>query len=87
MGSTPLPIAVLGSGSWGTALAIQFARAGTPVRLWGRDGALLDAIFDSGEFLPELLLADVRGLSALAGDQYLRRPKPAEVIPPGDENR
>ena len=31
------PIAVLGSGSWGTALAIQFARAGSPVRLWGRD--------------------------------------------------
>jgi len=33
------PIAVLGSGSWGTALAIQFARAGSPVRLWGRDPA------------------------------------------------
>jgi len=33
------PIAVLGSGSWGTALAIQFARAGKATRLWGRDGA------------------------------------------------
>jgi glycerol-3-phosphate dehydrogenase (NAD(P)+) len=33
------PIAVLGSGSWGTALAIQFARAGKPTRLWGRDTA------------------------------------------------
>ncbi|MGC4027260.1 MAG: NAD(P)H-dependent glycerol-3-phosphate dehydrogenase [Steroidobacteraceae bacterium] len=31
------PIAVLGSGSWGTALAIAFARAGKPTRLWGRD--------------------------------------------------
>jgi glycerol-3-phosphate dehydrogenase (NAD(P)+) len=31
------PIAVLGSGSWGSALAIQFARAGKPTRLWGRD--------------------------------------------------
>jgi glycerol-3-phosphate dehydrogenase (NAD(P)+) len=31
------PIAVLGAGSWGTALAIQFARGGRPVRLWGRD--------------------------------------------------
>lgn len=29
--------AVLGAGSWGTALAIQFARSGRPVRLWGRD--------------------------------------------------
>src|SRR5690606_29001287 len=33
------PIAVLGSGSWGTALAIQFARAGKPTHLWGRDAA------------------------------------------------
>ncbi len=28
---------MLGAGSWGTALALQFARSGTPVRLWGRD--------------------------------------------------
>jgi glycerol-3-phosphate dehydrogenase (NAD(P)+) len=43
MGTCPLsaPIAVLGSGSWGTALAIQFARAGKPTRLWGRDPAQL----------------------------------------------
>ncbi|MGH8227145.1 MAG: NAD(P)H-dependent glycerol-3-phosphate dehydrogenase [Steroidobacteraceae bacterium] len=32
-------IAVLGAGSWGTALAIQFARSGKPTRLWGRDAA------------------------------------------------
>ncbi len=31
------PITLLGAGSWGTALAIQFARAGHEVRLWGRD--------------------------------------------------
>lgn len=31
------PIAVLGAGSWGTALALQFARSGRDVRLWGRD--------------------------------------------------
>ncbi len=35
--SDQAPIAVLGTGSWGTALAIQFARAGRPTRLWGRD--------------------------------------------------
>jgi len=29
-------IAVLGAGSWGTALAIQFARAGQHTTLWGR---------------------------------------------------
>ena len=31
------PIAVLGAGSWGTALAVQFARSGHPTQLWGRD--------------------------------------------------
>jgi glycerol-3-phosphate dehydrogenase (NAD(P)+) len=31
------PVTVLGAGSWGTALAIQFARSGRPTRLWGRD--------------------------------------------------
>lgn len=32
---------MLGSGSWGTALAIQFARTAREVRLWGRDARLL----------------------------------------------
>lgn len=40
----PAPITVLGAGSWGTALAIQFARAGRTVRLWGRDSAHLRAL-------------------------------------------
>ena len=30
-------LVVLGAGSWGTALAIQFARAGRPTTLWGRE--------------------------------------------------
>ena len=34
-------IAVIGAGSWGTALAIQCARAGCATRLWGRDAALV----------------------------------------------
>jgi len=32
-------VTVIGAGSWGTALAIQLARAGTSVTLWGRDHA------------------------------------------------
>lgn len=36
------PITVIGAGSWGTALAIQLARAGSPVTLWGRDTRLLN---------------------------------------------
>ena len=37
---SPSEIAVLGAGSWGTALAIQCARAGNAVRLWGRNAPL-----------------------------------------------
>ncbi|MFW5910545.1 MAG: 2-dehydropantoate 2-reductase N-terminal domain-containing protein, partial [Thiohalospira sp.] len=33
-GSAP-PLAVIGAGSWGTALAIHLARGGHPVRFWG----------------------------------------------------
>lgn len=38
------PIAVVGAGSWGTALALQFARSGREVRLWGRNGKQIAAI-------------------------------------------
>ncbi len=49
------PIAVLGAGSWGTALALQFARSGRIVRLWGRDGSQLadiDAERRNRRYLP-----------------------------------
>jgi len=39
-----VPWAVLGAGSWGTALAIQLARSGRPTRLWGRDAALVSTM-------------------------------------------
>jgi glycerol-3-phosphate dehydrogenase (NAD(P)+) len=35
---------VLGAGSWGTALAIQFARAGHSVALWARDRGHVEAL-------------------------------------------
>lgn len=50
------PIAVLGAGSWGTALAIQLARAGRPVLLWGRGAAHLAACAAArcnAHYLPE----------------------------------
>ncbi len=37
-------IAVIGAGSWGTALAIQCVRAGSAARLWGRDPAQVEAM-------------------------------------------
>ncbi|MCB0323120.1 MAG: NAD(P)-dependent glycerol-3-phosphate dehydrogenase [Bdellovibrionales bacterium] len=37
-------VAVLGAGSWGTALAHHLGRAGFPVLLWGRDSDVLQGI-------------------------------------------
>jgi glycerol-3-phosphate dehydrogenase (NAD(P)+) len=37
-------IAVLGAGSWGTALAVHLGRIGHDVRLWARDPALVDEL-------------------------------------------
>jgi glycerol-3-phosphate dehydrogenase (NAD(P)+) len=38
------PMAVIGAGSWGTALAILLAREGHLTQLWSRDAAQLDAM-------------------------------------------
>jgi glycerol-3-phosphate dehydrogenase (NAD(P)+) len=52
---------VIGAGSWGTALAIQCARAGHPTRLWGRDAAAADAMGRTRRnerYLPEAQFPD-----------------------------
>ena len=54
-------IAVLGAGSWGTALAALLARNGRETVLWGRDEAVLTAIARSGrneKYLPGQRLPD-----------------------------
>ena len=40
----PETMAVIGAGSWGSALAIQLARAGHPTLLWGRNQAELHSM-------------------------------------------
>lgn len=50
-------IAILGAGSWGTALSVHLARNGHQVRLWGRDRLLiadLRATRVNGEYLPDV---------------------------------
>ena len=37
-------IAVVGAGSWGTALAIHLARTGGPVRLWAREPEIVEGV-------------------------------------------
>ncbi|MBM4222164.1 MAG: glycerol-3-phosphate dehydrogenase, partial [Gammaproteobacteria bacterium] len=73
-GSGNLHIAVLGAGSWGTALAVQFARAGHRVALWGRSAGQLrdmDAQRCNARYLPGIrfpdnlhLVADLRQVAS-----------------------
>jgi len=55
-------VAVLGSGSWGTALAIHLARTGHDVRLWGRDPGVvleIERTRRNSRYLPELVIPDL----------------------------
>lgn len=56
-------VAVLGAGSWGTALSIHLARVGHDVRLWGRDGRLVEEM--SKRRANAVYLADVNFPDAL----------------------
>ena len=56
-----LKVAVLGAGSWGTALAALMARHGHSVVLWGRDAQAVDAIdrkHENPRYLPGIALPD-----------------------------
>ena len=68
--TAPEPIAVLGAGSWGTALAVQLGRSGHPVTLWGRNAAaLLDLAnqHTNRRYLPGVIVPEnVRPVADLA---------------------
>jgi glycerol-3-phosphate dehydrogenase (NAD(P)+) len=52
-------VAVLGAGSWGTALAAHLAQAGHQVRLWGRNADLIDEMKvrrANAVYLPDVVL-------------------------------
>lgn len=54
-------IAVIGAGSWGTALAMQLARNGVPTLLWGRDPqhiAEMAATRCNQRYLPDITFPD-----------------------------
>lgn len=56
-----LAVAVLGAGSWGTALAALLAANGHQVRLWAREATLVDSLAAEREnrrYLPGITLAD-----------------------------
>ncbi|MEP6547898.1 MAG: NAD(P)H-dependent glycerol-3-phosphate dehydrogenase [Gammaproteobacteria bacterium] len=61
------PMTVIGAGSWGTALAIQLARAGHPTQLWGRDGEQIDAMCRARRnqrYLPDAAFPDALQVTA-----------------------
>lgn len=55
------PIAVLGAGSWGTALSLALARNGQAVKLWDIDSALIQGMQstrDNARYLPGIPLPE-----------------------------
>jgi glycerol-3-phosphate dehydrogenase (NAD(P)+) len=54
-------VAVLGAGSWGTALGVHLGRVGHSVQLWARDRSLVDemnARRANSVYLPDVMLPD-----------------------------
>ncbi|CAN5221193.1 NAD(P)H-dependent glycerol-3-phosphate dehydrogenase [soil metagenome] len=57
----PSPIAVIGAGSWGTALAILLAYNGTPTHLWGHNPEAMREMRSSrynSRYLPDIALPE-----------------------------
>ena len=76
--------AVLGAGSWGTALAIQLARNGHDVRLWGyesRRNAAAEKARNREVFLPGFELADNIKICAELADAVEARRRILIAIP------
>jgi glycerol-3-phosphate dehydrogenase (NAD(P)+) len=83
-------IAVLGAGSWGTALAIHLGRADHDVRLWARDEGLVQEIvarrrnprYLTGVPLPDNVLATSEASRALDGAHAVVVAVPSHVVRP-----
>jgi glycerol-3-phosphate dehydrogenase (NAD(P)+) len=59
-------VAILGAGSWGTALGVHLGRVGHDVRLWARDGALatdMAARRANTVYLPDVMLPDTMSVT------------------------
>jgi glycerol-3-phosphate dehydrogenase (NAD(P)+) len=81
-------VAVLGSGSWGTTLAVQLAEGGHEVRLWGNERDVLDQIATARvnrKFLPGIVIpAGVKVQpeleNALRGSEFTLYVVPSQAI-------
>jgi len=81
-------IAVMGSGSWGTAFAMVLADAGNDVVVWGRDAALAEEMtaqhenprYHPGIALPPTLSATTDSAAALEGARIVVLAVPAQSL-------
>ncbi len=88
-GETAPTVAVIGAGSWGTALALVLARNGYAVRLWGRDAdamARLAGERENRRYLPGVALPDAIAPTAdfdraVAGAERLLAVLPSHSFP------
>ena len=74
------PIAVLGAGSWGTALAIHLADSGHNVLLWGNEPEHIQLLSESRcnqQYLPDVAFPD---LLQLTSDLELALASPAWIL-------
>lgn len=81
-------VTVLGSGAWGTALALAMQRAGNDVTLWGRDRATVGSIAGGSNprYLPGIEFRDIRAVgdlrTALDGADCVLVATPAQALRP-----
>lgn len=81
-------VAIMGSGSWGTAFAMVLADAGSDVTIWGRDPRIAEDItvnhrndaYHPGIALPERITATTTPTTALAGASLVVLAVPAQVL-------
>lgn len=81
-------VAMMGSGSWGTACAMVMADAGNLVTVWGRDRSVTDDInlrhrnrvYHPGVELPETVTATMEPAEALVGADLIVLALPSQVV-------
>ncbi|MGQ4276794.1 NAD(P)H-dependent glycerol-3-phosphate dehydrogenase [Pseudidiomarina sp. E22-M8] len=79
-------VTVLGAGSYGTALALCFARKGTPVCLWGRDAQQTSAMAEQREnkrYLPGIPLPDALTITSDLAEAVTDARNIVVVVPSG----
>src|SRR5512135_1513719 len=81
-------VAIMGSGSWGTAFGMVLADAGSDVVVWGRDADAVEDIalrhrneaYHPGIVLPERMTATVDPIAALTDASIVVLAVPAQVL-------